>query len=470
MPELPEVETVRATLEHQIIGETIKGIDIYYDKIIENVDPMMFKTKLINETLQAMKRYGKYLIFIFEHVSIVAHLRMEGKFFIKPSDEKVVKHEHIVFRFASGRSLRYHDTRKFGKMVFLETTEMFEIMKYPALAKLGKEANDPTFLPAELYEKLHLRKIPLKVALLDQEDLAGLGNIYVDEVLFATKLNPLMMCSMITIEDAKSILDASRTILTKAIASGGTTIRSYTSSLGVTGLFQLSLMVHTKEHIPCSNCGTTIIKTVVGGRGTYICPHCQALRKPHVMGITGGIATGKSVVTDYLKKQGYQVIDADVITHQLLKTPKVIAMIKDAFGDVVVTNNQINRAALANLIFDNEELRQRLNKIIHPLVKEKIKAQIATSNQKQIFVDVPLLFEASFEDLCDEVITVYTDPATNVKRLKERDHIDQAYAEKKIASQLSLDEKCRKSNYIIDNSSDLCYTYNQIDEIIKTLK
>ena len=129
----------------------------------------------------------KYLVFIFNHVSIISHLRMEGKFFLKSIDDPIIKHEHIIFYFESGRTLRYHDTRKFGKMALIHSTSWNEIMSYPSVKKLGPEANTTNLTKEYLYSKLKKLKEPIKSALLNQEILAGLGNIYVDEVCFMAK-------------------------------------------------------------------------------------------------------------------------------------------------------------------------------------------------------------------------------------------------------------------------------------------
>lgn len=469
MPELPEVETVRRTLEHQINNETITEVEVYYSPILENVDVDTFKNKLKNQTFRQFKRYGKYLIFIFDTVSLITHLRMEGKFFIKPVDEIRSIHEHIVFTFSSSITLRYHDTRKFGKMVLLETTNFDEIMKYPSLRKLGPEANTINVTFDYLYNKLTKRHDSIKVALLDQEVMAGLGNIYVDEVCFLSKLHPTMSCDLITKEDVENIIKYSKIVLDKAILAGGTTIRSYTSSLGVTGRFQLSLLCHSREGEKCHVCNDTIIKTFVGGRGTYYCPTCQKLRRPLVIGITGGIATGKSAVSNYLKKN-YLVISSDELVKKLYDTQKVKDLIKDTFGADYITNNKINRDTLGKLVYNNEEARTKLNNLIHPLVREKIMSTISHCSDSIIFIDVPLLYEAKFEDLCDKVIVVYCNPITNLIRLMTRDEITEEYANIKMASQMSLDEKCQKADFIIDNSDELCYTYKQIDSILCKIK
>lgn len=469
MPELPEVETVRRTLEHKIINEVIDNVEVHYEPILENVKKEEFCEKLKKERITSIARYGKYLIFVLTNYSIISHLRMEGKFFLKSKEEEIAKHEHIIFTFESGLTLRYHDTRKFGKMVLIDSTDLEVIMKYPSLQKLGPEANTNNLTVDYLYKTLKKRNEAVKTALLNQEILAGLGNIYVDEVCYKCSLLPSMSCKYITIDDCENIVKACHEILEKAIEAGGTTIRSYTSSLGVTGRFQLVLNVHTKEGKPCPICNTSIIKTVVGGRGTYYCPQCQNDRLPKVIGITGGIASGKTTVTEYLIKNGYKVIDSDEIVKRLYQKNEVIMQIKLNFGDDYIINNQINREKLGKLIFSDELQRKTLNNLIHPLVKKEIMREIKHSLDKLIFVDIPLLFESHFESICNDIIVVNSDLKTNIERLINRDKIDYEYALMKINSQMSLDEKCQKANFIIDNSYDLCYTYKQISEIISKI-
>lgn len=470
MPELPEVETVRRTLVYQILNEQIKDVKVYYDKIIENVSTNEFINKLKGERLIKINRYGKYLIFIFEHVSLVSHLRMEGKFFLKKSTEPKNIHEHIIFEFVSGNSLRYHDTRKFGKMALILSTDMETVMKYPTLQKLGVEANSDNLNALYLYDKIKNKTESIKQALLNQEIIAGLGNIYVDEVCFLSKIHPATSCKYLTIDDASNIVKNSKEVLEKAISEGGTTIRSYTSSLGVTGRFQQSLHVHTLVGKPCEVCHTVIEKQVVGGRGTYFCPNCQKLIKKQIIGITGGIAMGKSTITSYLKNNNYEVIDSDEIVKMLLTKNKVVEKIKALFGTNYVINNQVNKQKLSELIFENQFERNKLNNLIHPLVKEEIKRKIRNSNSLIIFVDVPLLYEASFDDLCDKVIVVYTTYQTNLKRLISRDSINEEFAKKKIASQMDIEIKKQKADYLIDNSLDLCYTYKQLSQILNKIR
>lgn len=275
MPELPEVETVRQTLRGFLIGRTINNVTILYQNIVKDDDLEIFKNRLVGKKIIEISRKGKYLIFeLNDEYCLISHLRMEGKYYYKREDEEVVKHEHIIFHLDNDMTLRYHDVRKFGTMEIRKKEELFSTNP---LNKLGMDANliDGLYLK----ERMQGKHMDLKSFLLNQEFIAGIGNIYADEICFLSKLNPKQDIYYLTLEDYELISKSSREVLEKAILAGGTTIRSYTSSLGVTGLFQLDLLVHTKQDMPCPNCGETIIKTRVGGRGTYLCPKCQKIRK-----------------------------------------------------------------------------------------------------------------------------------------------------------------------------------------------
>lgn len=472
MPELPEVETVRRTLEGQIIGKTITNVEVYYPKMLENTTEDNFVHRLIGQTFQKIERYGKYLLLILDDCTIVSHLRMEGKYFLKEITEPIEKHEHILLILDHSISFRYHDTRKFGKMALLQTTKKAEIMQYPPLARLGKEANDTQLTKEELYDCLKHKHIPIKTALLNQEIICGLGNIYVDEVCFLSRLNPKMSSCYITMDDAETILTSSRQVLAKAIQAGGTTIRSYTSSLGVTGLFQLELLVHSKENEPCPICKTKIIKMKVGGRGTYYCPRCQTLRHKIIVGITGSIATGKTEVTKYLREKGYVVVDADeIVKEEKAKNKSIYRALLEKMGkDILLDNKEIDDKKLAQFIYENDDNRQWIDAIIHPIVKEKMQEKIENIAEELIFISVPLLFEAHFEHLCDKIICVYADPEVEVQRLIMRNHLRYDEAILRISKQISQQEKCERADYIIDNSFELCYTLEQVDKIVKEVK
>ena len=197
---------------------------------------------------------------------------MEGKYFIKNNKDPIEKHEHIIFTFEDNTDLRYHDTRKFGRMN-LVLKDKIDTVK--GVQKQGIEPIDPNLNSDYLYNNFHKRKLPIKTLLLDQTIISGLGNIYANEVLFASKINPLKLGSELSKKDCQNIVDSSKIIIEEAIKCGGTTIKSYTSSLGVTGRFQQNLCVHMKENEPCKVCNSIIKKIMIGGRSTYFCPKCQ---------------------------------------------------------------------------------------------------------------------------------------------------------------------------------------------------
>lgn len=271
MPEIAEVETVRQVLRKRILKRQIKNVNIIYDKIIES-DLEEFKKKIPGMTFQEINRRGKWLLFDLGEYYLCSHLRMEGKYFIKKHDEVIDKHEHIIFELDDGYDLRYADVRKFGRMNLVKKEDLENV---EGVHKQGIEPIDDKLTKEYLYEKFHDKKLPLKELLLDQTIISGLGNIYADEVAFGAGLNPLIEGCKITKNDCDKIIDAGKKIINKAIEEGGTTIRSYTSSLGVTGNYQNYLMVHKREGETCKKCGTIIKKIKVGGRSTYYCPKCQ---------------------------------------------------------------------------------------------------------------------------------------------------------------------------------------------------
>lgn len=271
MPELPEVETVRTILEKSVVNKTINDVIVYYDKIIQNINKNDFINNLIGETFISLHRRGKYLICELNNYYLIVHLRMEGKFFFM-HNEPLSIHDHIIFKF-SDSELRYNDTRKFGTMhLFSKKENIYNI--YP-LNKLGLEPFDVEFNATYLKQKFKNSNKAIKTTLLDQSIIAGLGNIYVDEVLFMSSINPIEKTKNINDEQIESIVKNSIVVLNKAIKLGGTTIKSFQSSHDITGRFQNELLVHTKSH--CPTCGKAIKKIKVGGRGTYYCENCQVL-------------------------------------------------------------------------------------------------------------------------------------------------------------------------------------------------
>ena len=185
MPELPEVETVRATLEAQLQSKVIEDVEVLWRKIVDQ-ELDEFK-RICHQRIIQYDRYGKYLLFRCEDVTLIVHLRMEGKFYILEDEKPYDKHVHVIFKLDNGQYLQYHDTRKFGRMKVVDNDQVDD---YLQLKSLGKDAIDETIDSLELYQKWHPKKIHLKKMLLDQSFLAGIGNIYADEICFSCGLDP----------------------------------------------------------------------------------------------------------------------------------------------------------------------------------------------------------------------------------------------------------------------------------------
>lgn len=273
MPELPEVETVIRTLEKQLGHPKITNVKVLYDKIIDTSNVATFVEKLVGQRIVAYHRHGKYLVFESEVYYLIAHMRMEGKFYIQTEDEPFDKHTHVFFDLDDGRQLRYHDTRKFGRMYLYD--KVSDYRQLDCFKNVGKDAFDESLDGLSLYRIAKTKSITLKQFLLDQKNIAGIGNIYADEICFACGLHPCSKVNRLSKKDMEQILYHTRRILNGAIKAGGTTIRSYTSSLKVDGRFQLQLKVHDKKGESCLVCGSTIEKIQVGGRGTSFCKTCQ---------------------------------------------------------------------------------------------------------------------------------------------------------------------------------------------------
>ena len=271
MPELPEVETVRRGLEKLILGKKISNIDIRYSKMIKT-DLDEFKRVLPGQVVKSMGRRGKYLLFYLSDKVLISHLRMEGKYFYYPDQVPERKHAHLFIQFADGATLVYEDVRKFGTMELLvpELLEAYFLSK-----KLGPEPTEQDFDLPTFQKALQRSKKPIKSHLLDQTLVAGLGNIYVDEVLWKAKIHPTRLSNSLTAKEARKVHDETIKVLGQAVEKGGSTIRTYTNAFGEDGTMQEFHQVYDKAGQECSRCGAMIEKIQLGGRGTHFCPKCQ---------------------------------------------------------------------------------------------------------------------------------------------------------------------------------------------------
>lgn len=271
MPELPEVENVRRRLLKQVKNMTITDLNVLHKNIISEPNYLDFKNKIINQKIEDIKRKGKLLIFVLTDYVLLSHLRMEGRYYLKEDLKNFTKHEHVIFTLDNKYTLRYIDTRKFGRM-YLQDKSNYQNKK--PYIDLGSEPWD--IKKEVLKEKIGHKKLPIKTILLDQGIISGIGNIYADEILFASSIYPLTKGLELSDKDIDNIILNASKILKESISMGGTTIHSFEIEEGKIGSYQNKLMVHTKK--TCSKCESEILKIKVGGRGTYYCPNCQ--KKP----------------------------------------------------------------------------------------------------------------------------------------------------------------------------------------------
>lgn len=274
MPELPEVETVRRGLLKIAKGRKINAIDVYYGKTIDG-DVEEFRQALIGQTITDVNRRGKYLLFRFSNnLTMISHLRMEGKYFNQKQGKPIDKHTHVVFKFTDGTELCYHDTRKFGRMRLVKTgTEM----SVAGLKTIGPEPTDQDFTVEYFRKILKRSRGKIKPFLLNQRHVAGLGNIYADEVLWMSKINPEQPANSLSDEQIRLLHDNIIKEIAVATKYKGTTVHSFTNAFGDAGVFQERLHAYGRGGEKCERCGTKMVKIKVAERGTTFCPHCQPL-------------------------------------------------------------------------------------------------------------------------------------------------------------------------------------------------
>jgi formamidopyrimidine-DNA glycosylase len=273
MPELPEVETVRAHLEPHLSGRTFERVEILDERLTRPLDPAAVAAELTGERVAAVERRGKYLVvrFVSGRVLLI-HLRMTGSLLVGGEGELPADaHRRAVVRLDDGSDVTYRDVRRFGTWLLLEPGEL-----EPYLAeRIGEEPFARSFTPRALALRLAGRRAPIKAALLDQRSLAGMGNIYADEALWRARVHPLQPAGTLDEDEVRRLHRGAREALKAGIARQGATLRDYRAPDGARGAMQEEFKVYGRADEPCDRCGTPIEKTRVAGRGTWYCPSCQ---------------------------------------------------------------------------------------------------------------------------------------------------------------------------------------------------
>jgi formamidopyrimidine-DNA glycosylase len=267
MPELPEVETIRAELAPRLAGRSLVRVEILDPRLTRPIDLFEVAEELEGDTVVAVERRGKYLVLRLESgLALLVHLRMTGGFGFEPTT-----HERAVLELDDGTRLVYRDVRRFGTWLVLEDTEIDPYLT----SKNGPEPLGPRFTTAWLAGQLARRRAAVKAVLLDQRVVAGLGNIYADEALWRARINPLRPAQSLSREEVPRVQRAIRAALRTGIARQGSTLRDYARPDGSAGSMQKEFRVYGRDGEPCPRCRTPIAKTRVGGRGTWYCPRCQ---------------------------------------------------------------------------------------------------------------------------------------------------------------------------------------------------
>lgn len=273
MPELPEVETIARWLREgspqgpALLGRTCQRVEVLWPRTLAAPDPITFAQRLSGQTITTIGRRGKFLRWgLTDGAVILLHLRMSGDLHWQPppAPPSPQPHDRLVFHFADGWRLAFNDPRKFGRVWLVED-------ETDVLGALGPEPLDPTLSAEDFYARLQRSRTRLKPLLLDQRFLAGLGNIYTDEVLFHAGLHPLRPAHTLTRAEAERLLSAIRQVLQDGIAHHGASIDWVYRG----GDFQNYFAVYRRAGQPCRRCGTPIQRLVIGQRGSHFCPHCQ---------------------------------------------------------------------------------------------------------------------------------------------------------------------------------------------------
>ena len=273
MPELPEVETIVADLRPHLTGRTIVRCALNFPSIVRHPEPELFAESVAGMQIVGVRRRGKYiLVDLPDGLLLVVHLGMTGHLRLVDADVALEPHTHVIFTLDDGRQLRYHDPRRFGRLLLGTEESLLASRKLP---RLGPEPVDPDFAAEALYRTLRKRRTALKAVLLDQTAIAGVGNIYADESLHRARLRPDREAARISRRSAQRLHESLRHSLRVAIANRGSSVDTYRDAWGEMGRQQESLLVYGRAGKPCFTCGRPLTLIRLAGRSTVFCRRCQ---------------------------------------------------------------------------------------------------------------------------------------------------------------------------------------------------
>jgi formamidopyrimidine-DNA glycosylase len=271
VPELPEVETLRRQLEPALVGRAILDAWISPDApaLLRGLTLEQFLDLVRGRRIKTVERRGKWLVIgLSGDLAFIIHLRMTGRILLRRPGDAADAYMRARLTLDDGTELRWCDLRKFGTWNI--ATSLAEVT-----GAMGPEPLDAGFTPDAILSAAARRRAPIKTVLLDQRRIAGLGNIYVDEALWRSRIHPLREAGSLNAEEAERLREAIVAVLEDSLESGGSSLRDYLDTAGRRGRFQDRWQVYKREGTPCYRCGTEIVRISVGGRGTRYCPACQ---------------------------------------------------------------------------------------------------------------------------------------------------------------------------------------------------
>lgn len=465
MPELPEVETIKSTLLPIVTNRKIISLDIYRPQTILSGSEN-FKKALTNQTFLDVTRIGKFLIFhLTNNLVFISHLRMEGKYYDLLENEENSNYAKVVFHLDNNHKLVYDDSRCFGIMILSDEDHY---LKEKEISKLGPEPFDINNV-SYLLRKSKNKHQPIKTFLLDQSIMTGLGNIYVDETLYASKIHPLTPACLLSKKDFENIVNNAKEILTTAIKLGGSTIKSYHPGKGIDGNFQTRIKIYGKEGETCPICNKSFRFIKVGGRGTTFCPVCQKkLGAPISVAVTGKVATGKSEILKSFKEKGYEILSSDEVVARLYEDENITAKIEKLLK-ISFNQKTVNKDILRNHLLINKSDKKKLERFVHPLVEKEIIKFLNSSKSKIKVVEVPLLFESGLDRYFDAIIAPKASEEKQAEILNERNPKTGLFL-KEINSTSKFDEYINKVEFVITNNATKEEYIKKINQVIKEIE
>ncbi|CAG0889465.1 unnamed protein product [Cyprideis torosa] len=272
MPELPEVEVIRRGLKPHLIGKQVKGFSWSGKQLRRPVPEEAIRKNLVDARITSIGRRAKYILLGLDSgATVLLHLGMTGRLGIFAKGTPAERHDHLFFLLDNRLELRFNDTRRFGQILLLPTAK--EVASY--FEHDGPEPLSKACTSSHLHGRARRCRQPIKNFIMNGKNIAGVGNIYANETLFAAAIHPLTSANSLTLQQWSCLLDNLRQILRQAISCGGSTIRDFIDSSGRSGYFQVNFKVYDRGGLPCVRCQDTLVKTVLAGRASFFCPSCQ---------------------------------------------------------------------------------------------------------------------------------------------------------------------------------------------------